>query len=45
MTYEILPPSQEGRVAFGDGETWYRITGKLGSGVTPLVVAHGGPGA
>ncbi|TCO42208.1 L-proline amide hydrolase [Kribbella antiqua] len=45
MNYEILPPRTEGRVRFSDGETWYRITGDLESGVTPLVVAHGGPGA
>jgi L-proline amide hydrolase len=45
MTYEILPSTSEGRVRFSDGETWYRITGDLDSGVTPLVVAHGGPGA
>jgi L-proline amide hydrolase len=44
-TYQILPPTREGRVPFSDGETWYRITGDLGSGVTPLVIAHGGPGA
>jgi L-proline amide hydrolase len=45
MTYEILPPTREGRLPFSAGETWYRITGDLDSGVTPLVVAHGGPGA
>ncbi|MEU4292338.1 hypothetical protein AB0E63_29280 [Kribbella sp. NPDC026596] len=32
-SYEILPPSREGRVPFSAGETWYRITGDLGSGV------------
>ncbi|MEU8223317.1 proline iminopeptidase-family hydrolase [Kribbella sp. NPDC048915] len=45
MTYEILPAARAGRVPFADGETWYRVTGDLESGVTPLVVAHGGPGA
>jgi L-proline amide hydrolase len=45
MSYEILPSTSKGRVPFSDGETWYRITGDLSSGVTPLVVAHGGPGA
>jgi L-proline amide hydrolase len=35
----------EGRVGFRDGETWYRVTGDLASGHTPLVVLHGGPGA
>ncbi|MGH3733861.1 MAG: proline iminopeptidase-family hydrolase [Acidimicrobiales bacterium] len=34
----------EGFAPFGDHETWYRITGDVHSGVTPLVVAHGGPG-
>jgi L-proline amide hydrolase len=34
----------EGRLAFRDGETWYRVTGDL-AGATPLVVLHGGPGA
>ena len=34
----------EGRMAFRDGETWYRVTGDL-AGATPLVVLHGGPGA
>lgn len=30
---------------FRDGETWYRVTGELHDGATPLVVLHGGPGA
>ncbi|GAA3436408.1 proline iminopeptidase-family hydrolase [Kutzneria kofuensis] len=34
----------EGHVAFGDHQTWYRITGELGSGGVPLVALHGGPG-
>ncbi|QUQ63023.1 proline iminopeptidase-family hydrolase [Kutzneria sp. CA-103260] len=34
----------EGHAAFGDHQTWYRITGELGSGGVPLVVLHGGPG-
>jgi L-proline amide hydrolase len=34
----------EGFAPFGDYETWYRITGDVHSGVTPLVIAHGGPG-
>jgi L-proline amide hydrolase len=40
----LLDPTTTGSVEFGDRQTWYRITGDLGSGVTPLVVAHGGPG-
>ena len=27
------------------GETWYRVEGDLNSGLTPLVLLHGGPGA
>lgn len=34
----------EGFAPFRDYETWYRITGDVHSGVTPLVIAHGGPG-
>lgn len=44
-SYRILPPALDGRIPFADGETWFRVTGDLSSGVTPLVVAHGGPGA
>ena len=35
----------EGRAAFRSHETWYRITGTLGQGKTPVVLLHGGPGA
>ena len=35
----------EGTVPFEDGHTWYRIEGELGSGPTPLITLHGGPGA
>lgn len=34
----------EGSVSFGEWSTWYRVTGDLDSGMTPLVVVHGGPG-
>ena len=34
----------EGVAPFGEYETWYRVTGSLESTMTPLVVAHGGPG-
>ena len=44
-SYRILPPTREGRIPYSAGETWFRVTGDLDSGVTPLVVAHGGPGA
>ena len=36
--------SVEGRMPFRGYETWYRVTGDLGSARLPLVVAHGGPG-
>lgn len=35
---------EEGYAAFRDYQTWYRVTGDLRSGKTPLVVLHGGPG-
>ncbi|GAA3166230.1 proline iminopeptidase-family hydrolase [Planomonospora alba] len=38
-------PSARGTVPFGAYKTWYRVTGDLGSGLPPLVVAHGGPGS
>jgi L-proline amide hydrolase len=34
----------EGIAPFRGYETWYRVTGDLRSGSTPLFVAHGGPG-
>ncbi|MHB8380477.1 MAG: proline iminopeptidase-family hydrolase [Acidimicrobiales bacterium] len=34
----------EGSISFGEWSTWYRVTGELNSGMTPLVVLHGGPG-
>lgn len=36
--------SKEAFLPFREYQTWYRITGSLGSGKLPLVVAHGGPG-
>ncbi len=38
--YDIV----EGHAPFRGHQTWYRVCGDLGSGLTPLVVAHGGPG-
>jgi L-proline amide hydrolase len=38
--YDIV----EGHAPFRDYKTWYRTCGDLRSGMTPLVVAHGGPG-
>ncbi len=41
----IPEPSRSGTVDFGPYQTWYRVTGDLDGGETPLVVVHGGPGA
>ena len=41
----IPAPTREGTLDFGEWSTWYRITGDLDSGRTPVVVVHGGPGA
>jgi proline-specific peptidase len=35
----------EGRIPFRGHETWYRVIGDLGSGGTPLLCLHGGPGS
>jgi L-proline amide hydrolase len=35
----------EGWVDFRGYRTWYRVAGELGSGATPLVALHGGPGS
>ncbi|RWR07350.1 proline iminopeptidase-family hydrolase [Paenirhodobacter populi] len=35
---------REGRAPFRTYQTWYRITGDLASGKTPVIIAHGGPG-
>jgi L-proline amide hydrolase len=40
----VATSSSEGLLVFGEFSTWYRVTGDLHSGVTPLVVVHGGPG-
>jgi L-proline amide hydrolase len=37
--------SREGYVEFRGYGTWYRITGDLESGATPLLALHGGPGS
>jgi L-proline amide hydrolase len=36
---------REGKAAFRTYETWYRVTGDLHSGKTPIILLHGGPGA
>lgn len=38
------PAVCEGYAPFGQFRTWYRVTGDLGSGKLPIVIAHGGPG-
>ena len=40
----MLDATTTGVVDFGEWQTWYRVTGDLRSGKTPLVTAHGGPG-
>ena len=42
MSLEII--SREGRAAFRDYETWYRISGAPGGDKAPVVILHGGPG-
>ncbi len=41
----VAAPTREGAVPFAGGSTWYRVTGDIDAGPTPLVVLHGGPGA
>jgi L-proline amide hydrolase len=41
----IPEPRRIGTVDFRGWQTWYRVTGDLETGKTPLVVLHGGPGA
>jgi L-proline amide hydrolase len=38
-------PFSEGYAAFRGYRTWYRVAGELGSGLTPLLALHGGPGS
>ncbi|MCF5098338.1 alpha/beta hydrolase, partial [Pseudomonas gessardii] len=42
---EFIEQSHQGYATFRDYQTWYRVTGNLDSGKTPLVILHGGPGA
>jgi len=39
------PAVSEGYIDFRGYRTWYRIAGELGSGATPLLALHGGPGS
>lgn len=36
---------QIGTMKWEHGQTWYRVVGDLKSGLTPLAILHGGPGA
>jgi len=40
-----MQPTLTGTADFRGWKTWYRITGDLSCGRTPLVILHGGPGA
>ncbi|WP_454816941.1 proline iminopeptidase-family hydrolase [Labrys neptuniae] len=42
MSLEIT--SRDGRASFQGYETWYRVSGELGSAKAPVVILHGGPG-
>jgi L-proline amide hydrolase len=37
--------TSEGYAEFRGYRTWYRLAGELGSGATPLLALHGGPGS
>jgi proline-specific peptidase len=39
------PSVSEGYADFRGYRTWYRVAGALGSGATPLLALHGGPGS
>ncbi len=41
---EFIEKVREGYAPFGAYQTWYRVTGDLTTGRTPLVIIHGGPG-
>ena len=41
----MAPSVTEGYVDFRGYRTWYRVAGELGSGATPLLALHGGPGS
>ena len=44
-TLEGILKVTEGHIPFRGHQTWYRVTGELGSGKFPVVTLHGGPGA
>lgn len=41
---DLPEASREGTIEFRGFDTWFRVTGDISSGRTPLVVLHGGPG-
>ncbi len=41
---EFIEQIRQGYAAFRGYQTWYRVTGNLDNGKTPLVILHGGPG-
>lgn len=41
----MAPSVSEGYVDFRGYRTWYHVAGELGSGATPLLALHGGPGS
>jgi proline-specific peptidase len=41
----MKPTVSEGFADFRGYRTWYRVAGELGSGATPLLALHGGPGS
>src|SRR5713226_9442253 len=41
----MAPSVSEGSVDLRGYRTWYRVAGELGSGSTPLLALHGGPGS
>jgi L-proline amide hydrolase len=45
MADTFNPQAVEGYVDFRGYRTWYRATGDLDSGATPLLALHGGPGS
>jgi L-proline amide hydrolase len=44
-TVDLQSHAREGYVDFRGYRTWYRVVGDLGSGATPLLALHGGPGS
>ena len=43
-TEALLDATTSGTVDFGEWQTWFRITGDLRPGTTPVLAEHGGAG-